>query len=47
MMVDNAIKLEPAKSMLKYKTGEEIKLNEADFLLLSNAFFKEMESKYL
>ncbi len=47
MSADNTIKLNPAKSVLKYKVGDEIKLNERDFLLISRAFFNEIESKYL
>lgn len=47
MCADKTIKFEPAKSVLKYEVGDEIKLNEADFLLIYKAFFAEIESKYL
>ena len=47
MCADNTIKLNPAKSVLKYKVGDEIKLREADFLLIFKAFFAEIEGKYL
>ena len=47
MGTDKTIKLDPAKSVLKYRVGEEIKLKEADFMLLSSAFFAEIASKYL
>ena len=47
MCADKTIKFAPAKSVLKYRVGDEIKLNEADFILLSSAFFAEIESKYL
>ena len=47
MGTDKTIKYDPAKSVLKYQMGDEIKLNEADFILLSTAFFGEIESKYL
>ncbi len=47
MCADKTIKFDPAKSVLKYGVGDEIKLNEADFILLSSAFFAEIESKYL
>jgi hypothetical protein len=33
--------------VLKYQVGDEIKLNAADFMLLSSAFFAEIERKYL
>ncbi|MBC7869430.1 MAG: hypothetical protein H7Y09_01215, partial [Chitinophagaceae bacterium] len=32
MSADKTVKLDPAKSLLKVKVGDEIKLNEADFL---------------
>jgi hypothetical protein len=47
MIADKSIKLTPAKSVLKYQVGDEIKLNEADFLLIFSAFFAELESKYV
>jgi hypothetical protein len=45
--VDKTIKFDPAKSVLKYRIGDEINLNEVNFMLLSSAFFAEIESKYL
>ena len=45
--MDKTIKYDPSNSVLKYKVGDEIKLNEADFLLLYRAFFAEIENKFL
>jgi hypothetical protein len=47
MCADKTIKFDPAKSVLKYRIGDEIKLKEADFVRLSSAFFAEIERKYL
>ena len=47
MCADKTIKFDPAKSVLKYRVGDEIKLNEAEFIRLSSAFFAEFEGKYL
>lgn len=47
MCADSTIKYNPAGSVLKYEIGDEINLNEADFLLISKAFFAEIESKFL
>lgn len=34
-------------SVSKQHAGDEIKLNEAEFVFLSKAFFAEIETKYL
>lgn len=47
MSADKTIKYDPAKAVLKYRIGDEIKLTEAGFVRLSEAFFAEIESKYL
>jgi len=47
MAADKSIKLSSARSVLKYQVGDEIKLNEADFLLISETFFAEIQRKYL
>jgi hypothetical protein len=46
MTMDPTIKYDPAKAVLKYESGREIKLNEADFVLLFKAFFGEIERKF-
>jgi hypothetical protein len=43
---DKSIKLFPEKSVLKRQFGDEIKLTEADFVRISEAFFGEMERKF-
>ncbi len=46
MTADKTIRLKPETSILGYKVGDVIRLNEADYLRLSEAFFAEIESKY-
>jgi hypothetical protein len=47
VIMDKTIKYDPTRSILKYEAGGEIQLNETDFLLLSKAFFAEIESRFL
>ena len=47
MSADKTIKLDSASSVLKCQVGDEIKLNEADFLAMSSAYFAEIQRKYL
>ena len=42
----SGIKLPLEKSVLKLNAGDEVKLNENDFVRLSNAFFAELEKRY-
>jgi hypothetical protein len=46
MTADKSIKFDPAKSILKLRIGDEIKLSEADFVVLSRAFFAELEARF-
>lgn len=47
LVASKTIKLDPAKSVLGYRAGDEIRLNAADFAKLSAAFFTEIENRYL
>jgi hypothetical protein len=41
-----SLKLPPESSLLKLKKGDEVKVSEADFERLSDAFFAELEKKF-
>jgi hypothetical protein len=43
---DKTIKYKPEESVLGYNVGDEIKLSESDFLLLSDAYFAAIEDKF-
>ena len=47
MVADKSIKYSPEQSVLKYRVGDNIQLNEGDFVLISKAFFAEIRKKYL
>jgi hypothetical protein len=47
MSASASLKLPPEKSVLKLKAGDEVTLTEADFVRLAEAFFAELEKKYL
>lgn len=47
MTVDNTIKYDPAKAVLKYRLGDQINMTRADFTRLSSVFFAEIEKEYL
>lgn len=47
LVADKQIKLDPAKSVLGYAVGDEIRLGEDDFIRLAKAFFAEIEAKFL
>jgi hypothetical protein len=42
-----SLRLPPEKSILKFKVGDVVKLNEAGFPRLSKAFFAALEEMYL
>lgn len=47
LVADKQIKLDPSTSVLGYHPGEEILLDEEDFTRLSEAFFAEIERKFV
>jgi len=46
MAADKTIKYDAAKSVLKYKIGDAIRLNEEAFVTLFKAFFAEIEARF-
>ena len=47
MSADKTIKYKAPESVLHCEVGDEIRLSAADFRLLADAFFAEIEKKYL
>ena len=47
LVQDKTIRLDPAKSVLGYAVGDEIKVGEEGFTRLAEAFFAEIEAKYV
>ncbi|MGZ4319617.1 MAG: hypothetical protein ACXVRD_09895 [Gaiellaceae bacterium] len=47
LAADKQIRLDPGKSILGYRAGDEIRLTEAEFVRLADAFFAEIEEKFV
>ena len=46
LALDKTIKWKPEQSVLGYAAGDEIRVTEADFVRLAEAFFAEIEQKF-
>jgi hypothetical protein len=47
MAADKTIKMDPARSILRYRVGDEIAVRDDDFGPLAAAFFVDLENKFL
>jgi hypothetical protein len=47
MAADKTIKMKPEAFVLKLEVGDRIAIREADFVALADAFFAEIEARYI
>jgi hypothetical protein len=47
LQLDKRIKYNPSRAVLRYQPGDKVRVHEADFERLCDAFFDEIEAKYL
>lgn len=47
LVADKTIKYDPARAVVKYEIGDQIKLTEDEFVRLSTAFLEDLEQKFV